>query len=123
MTAVLAVILLSLLTPRIALAADCKTATVGQPYSTCWDIATAALISVDQLVQYNPDLDCGALQLGAKLCVSAGNLPSSGPSPNPDGSCKTYTVADGDFCAAIGSKLGITVAQIEQFNANASCLR
>lgn len=116
MAALLAVTLLSFFVSKFALAADCKTATVGQPYSTCWDIATAALISVDQLVQYNPGLDCSALQLGAKLCVSSGDLPSTGPEPNPDGSCATYTVVDGDYCALIGTKLGITVAQIEQFN-------
>ncbi|KAJ8078102.1 hypothetical protein PM082_000308 [Marasmius tenuissimus] len=102
------------------LAADCKTATVGSPFSTCWDIATAAMISVDQLNQYNPGLDCGALQLGQKLCVSAGDLPSTGPKPNPDGSCATYTVIKDDTCAIIGSKNGITAAQIEQFNVNAA---
>ncbi|KAK1225534.1 hypothetical protein PQX77_011524 [Marasmius sp. AFHP31] len=98
------------------MAADCKTATVGSPYSTCWDIATAAMISVDQLIQYNPKMSCTALQLGQKLCVTAGDLPSTGPKPNPDGSCATYTIVKDDYCALIGSKNGITAAQVEQFN-------
>ncbi|KAJ3505091.1 hypothetical protein NLJ89_g7596 [Agrocybe chaxingu] len=117
MAAILGAILLSFLI-HTASAAECVTATVGSPYSTCWDIAVAANINTDQLIQFNPGLDCGALQLGQKLCVTAGDLPSTAPQPNPDGSCKTYTTVSGDYCALIGTKFGITAAQIEQFNAN-----
>ncbi|KAF5371971.1 hypothetical protein D9615_008102 [Tricholomella constricta] len=99
-------------------AADCQTATVGSPYSTCWDIAVAAGINIDQLNQYNPGLDCAAIQPGQKLCITVGDLPSTAPSPNPDGSCAQYTTVAGDYCALIGTTFGITAAQIEQFNIN-----
>ncbi|KAF9464555.1 hypothetical protein BDZ94DRAFT_475398 [Collybia nuda] len=98
--------------------APCTTATVGMPYTTCWDIAVGANINTDQLIQYNPGLDCGTIQIGQKLCVSPGDLPTTTPQPNPDGSCKTYKTIDGDHCAIIGTKFGITAAQIEQFNAD-----
>ncbi|KAF8074504.1 hypothetical protein FPV67DRAFT_584653 [Lyophyllum atratum] len=99
-------------------AADCTTATVGSPYSTCYDIAVAAGINTDQLIQYNPGLNCALIQPGQKLCVTVGDLPSTAPQPNPDGSCATYTTKEGDYCALIGTNFGITAAQIEQFNAN-----
>ncbi|KAF5372023.1 hypothetical protein D9615_008091 [Tricholomella constricta] len=101
-----------------AFAADCQTATVGSPYSTCWDIAVAAGINTDQLIQYNPGLDCAAIQPGQILCITVGDLPSTAPSPNPDGSCAQYTTVAGDYCALIGTTFGITAAQIEQFNIN-----
>ncbi|PPQ70716.1 hypothetical protein CVT24_000832 [Panaeolus cyanescens] len=65
-------------------AARCKTATVGSPSAICTDIANAAKINVDQLVQYNPGLNCDELQVGQKLCITAGNLASPGPRMNPD---------------------------------------
>ncbi|KAJ3515636.1 hypothetical protein NLJ89_g1634 [Agrocybe chaxingu] len=117
MAAILGAILLSFLTLR-ANAADCTTATVGSPYSNCWDISVAAQINLDQLLQFNPGLDCGALQIGQKLCVTAGDLPTTTPQPNPDGSCQTYKTVAGDYCALIGTQFGITAAQIEQFNVN-----
>ncbi|KAG8716097.1 hypothetical protein FRC09_016055 [Ceratobasidium sp. 395] len=99
------------------LAADCKTATVGSPYSTCYDIYTAAKITAAQLSSYNPGLDCSKLQIGQKLCISTGTLPSNAPKPNPDGSCYTYTAVSGDYCALIATKFSITTAQIESWNA------
>ncbi|KAG8694942.1 hypothetical protein FRC09_009500, partial [Ceratobasidium sp. 395] len=99
------------------LAADCKTATVGSPYSTCYDIYTAAKITAAQLSSYNPGLDCSKLQIGQKLCISTGTLPSNAPKPNADGSCYTYTAVSGDYCALIATKFSITTAQIESWNA------
>ncbi|KAJ7247043.1 hypothetical protein C8J57DRAFT_1523257 [Mycena rebaudengoi] len=100
MSTFIATALLCLLSAQCVLAADCSIATVGQPHSNCWDIAAATLINVDQLKQYNPGLDCNFLALNQTLCVTPGKLPSSGPPPNDDGSCVTYTV-NGDFCDTI----------------------
>ncbi|KAJ7918372.1 hypothetical protein B0H13DRAFT_290146 [Mycena leptocephala] len=98
------------------LAADCKFATVASG-STCFSIAQAAGITTDQLLSFNPGLDCSVLALGQKLCISSGTLPGQ-PQQNPDGSCATYTTVPNDSCSAIGVKLSITVANIETWNAN-----
>ncbi|KAF9490944.1 glycoside hydrolase [Pleurotus eryngii] len=112
--------------------ATCTTATVGQPFSTCFDIYTNAGLTAAQFAADNPGLDCSRLQLGQKVCISSGTLPSNTPSPSPNGTCAEYTVVSGDFCAgefmhlgvcaiphitvAIASKFGITVDQIDAFN-------
>ncbi|KAB5587952.1 putative effector protein [Ceratobasidium theobromae] len=98
-------------------AADCTTATVGSPYSTCYDIYTAVGITASQLSSYNPSLDCSALQIGQKVCISSGTLPSNSPKPNADGSCATYTTVAGDYCTLIAAKFSITTTQIESWNA------
>jgi len=77
-----------------------------------YDIAVAAQINVDQLVQYNPGLNCGALQSAQKLCVTPGDLPSTTLPPNSDGTCQTYKTVDGDNCASIGTKYGATAGQV-----------
>ncbi|TFK69201.1 hypothetical protein BDN72DRAFT_624535 [Pluteus cervinus] len=101
-----------------SLAADCKFSTVGSPYSTCYDIATAAKITTAQLTSFNPGLNCNTIVPGQRLCISSGTLPDTTPKPNPDGSCATYTPVAGDYCAIIATKYGITTDKIEQFNKN-----
>ncbi|TEB21663.1 glycoside hydrolase [Coprinellus micaceus] len=103
-----------LLFSSVAWAADCKIATVGSPFSTCWDIANAAGINVDTLQTYNPNLNCNILTPGQKLCVSTGTFPV--PKPNPDGTCATHTVVAGDTCLAIANVYGITTANIETWS-------
>ncbi|KLO05526.1 hypothetical protein SCHPADRAFT_946835 [Schizopora paradoxa] len=97
-------------------AADCQTATVGSPFSTCFNIFTNANLTADQFAQFNPGLDCSLLQIGQKVCISAGTLPSDAPMPFPNGTCAEYTTVSGDSCSAIATKFDITIAQIEQFN-------
>ncbi|KAF9048363.1 glycoside hydrolase [Hymenopellis radicata] len=97
------------------LAADCSFATVASG-STCFSIAQAAGITTDQLLSFNPGLDCSALALGQKLCITAGTLPGQ-PQQNPDGSTQ-YTTVPNDSCSAIGVKFSITVADLETWNAN-----
>lgn len=89
-------------TTRLPLLTDCKTATVGSPYNNwcemrvcilslfltsfySWDIYTHAGITVEQFNQYNPGLNCNVLQIGQRVCISPGTLPSNAPSPNPVG--------------------------------------
>ncbi|TFL00784.1 hypothetical protein BDV98DRAFT_583240 [Pterulicium gracile] len=62
---------------------DCKTATVGSPYSNYFNIYTAANITATQFNSCNPGLNCSTLQIGKNVCVSAGTLPSNAPKPNP----------------------------------------
>ncbi|KAG6888815.1 hypothetical protein C0995_005835 [Termitomyces sp. Mi166 len=98
--------------------ADCQTATVGQPFSTCFDIWTNAGLTEAQFDSFNPGIDCSTLQPGQEVCISAGTLPSNAPTPQPNGTCAEYTTVPGDSCSAIAVKFDITVAEIEQFNAN-----
>ncbi|KAJ7121425.1 hypothetical protein C8R44DRAFT_853060 [Mycena epipterygia] len=102
---------------HLVVGAVCEIATVGQPFSDCFDIWTAAGITEAQLLAFNPGLDCSLLAIGQKLCITAGTLPGQ-PQQNPDGSCATYTTVSGDSCSAIGVKFSITVANIEIWNAN-----
>ncbi|KAJ7291631.1 hypothetical protein C8J57DRAFT_1113502 [Mycena rebaudengoi] len=101
-----------------SLAATCTTATVGSPFSTCFDIYTAAKLTAAQFAADNPGLDCSLLQIGQKVCISSGTLPSNAPGPSPNGTCAEYFVVSGDSCSAIATKFSITVALIEQWNVN-----
>ncbi|KAJ2933433.1 hypothetical protein H1R20_g3663, partial [Candolleomyces eurysporus] len=103
---------------KAVIAADCRIEIVGQPYSTCWDIATANGITTAQLSAFNPGLDCSLLQPGQRLCVSSGTLPDLSPKPNPDSSCARHTVLPGTWCALIAEQYHITVANIEDWNVN-----
>lgn len=47
----------------VAFAADCKFATV-QSGGNCFSIAQAAGITTDQLLSFNPGLDCSLLAIG-----------------------------------------------------------
>ncbi|KAF9461746.1 hypothetical protein BDZ94DRAFT_1299088 [Collybia nuda] len=100
----------------LVLATDCKTATVGSPFSTCFDIYTNAGLTAAQFSANNPGLNCSLLQNGQKVCISPGTLPSESPIPSQNGTCAEYVVVPQDSCSAIGLKFHITVAQIESFN-------
>ncbi|KAB5588844.1 hypothetical protein CTheo_7709 [Ceratobasidium theobromae] len=96
---------------------ECKTVTIGNPYRTCYDIHTKTGLTFPQLSSYNPGLNCATLQLGQKVCISSGVLPSRALAPNPDGSCVKYTVPAGATCAQIADKFNATISQIESWNA------
>ncbi|KAL0952376.1 hypothetical protein HGRIS_006653 [Hohenbuehelia grisea] len=98
--------------------ADCKTATVGSPFSTCFDIFTNAGLTAAQFAADNPGLDCSTLQIGQKVCISTGTLPSNAPKPSPNGTCAEYTTVSGDSCSAIATKFSVTIAQLETWNTN-----
>ncbi|KAJ7241098.1 glycoside hydrolase superfamily [Mycena rebaudengoi] len=96
-----------------ALAADCQFATVA----SCFSIAQAAKITTDQLLAFNPGLNCNSLAIGQKLCITTGTLPGQ-PHQNPDGSCATYTAVAGDSCSTIAAKFSVLIADIEGWNVN-----
>ncbi|KAJ7879366.1 glycoside hydrolase superfamily [Mycena leptocephala] len=95
-------------------AADCNVVVVASG-NTCDSIRIAAKITLAQLMSFNPGLNCAALQLGQKLCVSSGTIPGQ-PQKNPDGSCSVYTIISGDSCSALASRFSITIANIETWN-------
>jgi chitinase len=51
----------------------------------CWNIANNNGLTVDQLISYNPGLDCSNLQIGQVVCLEKGSGPVP-PTPTPSGS-------------------------------------
>jgi chitinase len=85
----------------------------------CFSVAQRCAITQAQLILYNNDANlCSDLKVGQYICCSAGALPDFTPQPNPDGTCKSYTVKSGDFCAAIAQANTMAVTDIESRNKN-----
>jgi len=86
---------------------------------SCFSLAGKCGISPADFTTYNPSSTlCSTLQPGQIVCCSAGILPDLTPKPNADGSCATYVVVPGDFCALIASRNGLTVDKLEIYNKN-----
>ncbi|KAF8961089.1 hypothetical protein BDZ97DRAFT_1256265 [Flammula alnicola] len=73
---------------------------------SCTSIESSAHIAIADFLRWNPEVTINCdIDLAEAYCTA-------GPSP-----CKTvYTVASGDFCFAIASNAGITVAQLMALN-------
>ena len=83
----------------------------------CGSLAARCGISGATFESYNPlPALCSTLQIGQHVCCSPGDLPDFRPQPNPDGTCATYTVQAGEWCALIASDHFITADDIENFN-------
>jgi chitinase len=98
--------------------ADCNTAKVVAG-DGCASLATKCGITAAQFTTYNPSSTlCSSLAVGQYVCCSSGTLPDLTPKPNADGSCKTYTVVQGDSCSVISAANSLTNAQLETLNKN-----
>lgn len=85
----------------------------------CWDIAGKYGISLDSLQTLNPGLNCGALQIGQRICVAGG---SSGGSNGGSGSCASqHTVTSGQYCYLIASNYGLTLDSFIALNPGINC--
>ncbi|KAI8954477.1 hypothetical protein F4801DRAFT_533349 [Xylaria longipes] len=83
----------------------------------CYSLAERCKITQDQLVSYNNDPNlCSDLQIGQYVCCAAGTLPDFTPQPNPDGTCKTYTIQANDLCSTIAKSNMMTVNDINARN-------
>ncbi|KAK4034272.1 hypothetical protein C8A01DRAFT_39279 [Parachaetomium inaequale] len=83
----------------------------------CGSLASKCGISGADFATFNPSSTlCSTLQVDQHVCCSAGDLPDFRPQPSPDGTCATYTVQAGDYCALIASNNYITADDIESFN-------
>jgi hypothetical protein len=58
------------------------------------------------------------LQVGQRVCCSAGTLPDITPKPNSNGTCATYTVQPNDSCSVIAISNGISQTQLKGYNKN-----
>jgi hypothetical protein len=75
--------------------------------NTCITIADKrCTISLDRFLEYNPGINCNALQVGQKVCCTAGKVPPPDPAvPAPVPYCTNWkTVEAGQTCAHIADK-------------------
>ncbi|KAL6876786.1 glycoside hydrolase family 18 protein [Trichoderma novae-zelandiae] len=85
---------------------------------SCASLASRCGISAANFTKYNPSSTlCSTLKVGEPVCCSSGSLPNLTPQKNPDGTCASYTVKSGDYCALIAENNYITVDNIETYNA------
>ncbi|KAF7361010.1 hypothetical protein MSAN_01131200 [Mycena sanguinolenta] len=92
-------------------ARSCSPTYTVQAGDTCYAIATANGLTVDQLLSYNPSIDCTDLAIDQVLCLGPGGDGGDG------GTCtQTYTVESGDTCSTIAADVGLTVSQLEALN-------
>ncbi|KAK2024007.1 family 18 glycosyl hydrolase [Colletotrichum zoysiae] len=94
---------ISRLLPR----ADCKFTTV-QANEGCYAVAERCGISQTQLEDLNRDNLCDSLIRDERVCCTSGNLPSTLPPANPDGTCQTRQAVLGDDCGSLANKCGIS---------------
>lgn len=84
---------------------------------SCSSLVQECGITAAEFTEYNPASDlCSTLAVGQYVCCSEGDLPDFSPKPFNNGTCYTYTVQAGDYCAALASTYSITVDAIESFN-------
>ncbi|KAL7629535.1 hypothetical protein AAE478_001056 [Parahypoxylon ruwenzoriense] len=87
----------------------------------CASLVSRCGISSADFYKYNPKSNlCATLQPGDYVCCSAGD-PYTEPKPdppkaNPDGTCATHLIQNGDTCAALAENYGITIEDIEKYN-------
>ncbi|KAK6207708.1 glycosyl hydrolase [Colletotrichum tabaci] len=83
----------------------------------CWAVAQRCDISEADLKKYNTRANfCNTLVSGELVCCSSGSLPEHTPAPNPDGTCQTKKVEEGDSCASLATKCGISGTDFTKFN-------
>ncbi|OJJ78536.1 uncharacterized protein ASPGLDRAFT_40729 [Aspergillus glaucus CBS 516.65] len=95
-----------------------STATEKRSVSHVENLVTECGITAAELAKYNPDDSlCSSLAVGQPICCSGGSLPDLTPQPNDNGTCYSYTVQDGDYCALLAEEYYITTDEIEEYNA------
>ncbi|KAL0930175.1 glycoside hydrolase family 18 protein [Colletotrichum truncatum] len=92
---------------RLLRRADCKFTTV-QAGEGCYAVAQRCGISQTQLQNFNRANLCNSLVREERVCCGSGTLPSTLPSGNSDGTCKTRQVVLGDDCGSLANKCGIS---------------
>ncbi|KAF2730201.1 glycoside hydrolase [Polyplosphaeria fusca] len=100
---------------HLEIRANCKTTKVKSD-DGCWAVADRCGISQANLEKYNRKNLCTTLAPGEVVCCSSGTLPSTLPSGNSDGTCKTRKVVAKDSCATLASKCGISANDFMKAN-------
>jgi len=96
--------------------ADCRTIQVVSG-DTCTTLANRCGISAPDFTKLHTESGfCSGLVPGQWVCCSTGTLPDMRPKKNADGSCFSYTVKTGEWCAMIAEAHGLKAADIEDMN-------
>ncbi|KAH8812879.1 class V chitinase-like protein [Xylogone sp. PMI_703] len=86
---------------------------------SCASLASKCGISPANFTAYNPSPTlCSSLTPGQHVCCSSGSLPDYTPTPYPNGTCSSWLVQPGDYCAYLAAEFSITVDEIEAYNNN-----
>ncbi|KAL6351717.1 hypothetical protein LRP88_15008 [Fusarium phalaenopsidis] len=86
---------------------------------SCTTLSVRCGIRGAEFLKYNTKANlCANLKEGDYVCCSAGD-PYKPPAPEPDadGTCKTHLIENGDSCDSLAKKNGVTVKDIENWNA------
>ncbi|KAK7917892.1 hypothetical protein PG985_009766 [Apiospora marii] len=90
----------------------CTTQTV-EDGDSCWSLANACGISLDEFYKFTPEDRCSTLQKGQKVCCDKGSLK---PLPQDNGTCYTHTVEAGDNCYDIGLPWTLSMQDVADLN-------
>ncbi|KAE8385657.1 hypothetical protein BDV23DRAFT_190665 [Aspergillus alliaceus] len=97
---------------------ECRTEEVHGGDS-CASLASRCGISGTDLAKYNPQKNlCSTLKPKQRVCCNAGTMPDFRPQPQPDGTCNTYKINDGDGCFDLAGAHYLQQQDIEDFNKN-----
>ncbi|RUS32822.1 hypothetical protein BC938DRAFT_474160 [Jimgerdemannia flammicorona] len=94
---------------------------------SCWSISKDAGITQDNLVKYNPGLNCSTIQPGQKICTAissaAPSKASTGPTTTPTAfHCTSYySVKKNDTCWSIWTAFGQTEDKFMANNPGIQC--
>ena len=90
---------------------SCANTYVIQSGNTCYGIATQYGISLQTLLQANRYVNCYNLQIGSTLCI-----PSPALGATLTTCARSYTIASGDYCSSIATRLSTSVTSIYHCN-------
>ena len=97
---------------------------------SCWAIADGNGLTLDQLYECNPAINCDALQIDQQVCISCVekaktttttvlNTPTSTPSAK---TCyENHTIVSGDTCWDLSVAAGLTLSQFQDCNPGIVC--
>lgn len=90
-----------------------------QPGEGCWDLSVRCGISLNDFYDNNPDPNlCSNILPDDYVCCSSGTpYTPPPPEPQPDGTCATHLIQNGDTCAELARRYHVTVEDLEDWNA------
>ncbi|KAI9675883.1 MAG: hypothetical protein M1822_008892 [Bathelium mastoideum] len=95
---------------------SCRTINVASG-DGCGSLASECGISSAELSKFNPQSNlCSTLQVGQRICCTAGSLPDITPKSQANGTCATYVTTSVDLCSSIAQSHGLTTDDISKFN-------
>ncbi|KYK60893.1 glycosyl hydrolase, family 18 [Drechmeria coniospora] len=101
---------------RLVARGTCRSIAAGKGEG-CWALAKRCGISQPDLTKYNPSKNfCNKIDLGQRICCSAGTLPDLIPPSSSDGTCRTIRVVHKDLCKSLAAKCGLPEAEFIKLN-------